>query len=63
METGHLNSGVALFPKFGVGDRKGSLPPDCFLYLAGHTLKMLQIPEGGDTSRSSMCRAKHDANS
>jgi hypothetical protein len=56
VETDNLSLGVALFPKFGVGGRKGSLPPDCFLYLVGYTLKTLQIPgRRGERYISLMC--------
>lgn len=52
---------VAFFPKFGVGGRNVSLPPDLF-HLLGHTLKIIQIPGGGgrrgDSNRSGMCNVK-----
>ena len=62
MESDHLNLGATLFPKFGVGGRKGSLPPVLF-HLIGQPLKTLWIPgdEGGwgDSNRYGMCNVKH----
>jgi len=54
---GPLKFRVALFPKFGMGRRKFSLPPVMF-HLDGQPLKTLLIPEGGNSSRFGICNVQ-----
>jgi hypothetical protein len=54
MESDHLNLGVTLLPKFGMG----SQIPQVLFHLVRQPLKTLLIPGGGNSSRFGICNVQ-----